>query len=253
MKRRRLAKTDIFLPILGIGTDWKGAHNAALGGKILVEAYKRGFNFWDTADSYGTHCHLREAFKSVPREKVIVSTKVSSTDYEEAKADVKKCLRELRTDYIDILLLHGIDSEAEFKSCQDAWLFLIEAKRRKIARAIGVSTHTPTVVNFMASKSKAVSDVDVVFTTVNRIGYQIYGSTLNDQLNAIRKLSKAGKSVVAMKVFGEGYPALLANKEASLAFVASLPISSLLVGIRNIHELLEDINLVKRVCQKSVS
>lgn len=37
-------------------------------------------NFWDSADQYGSHTYMREALKSVPREKVIILSKTNSTD-----------------------------------------------------------------------------------------------------------------------------------------------------------------------------
>ena len=44
---------------------------------LLHFGYDNGLIFWDAADSYGSHPHLKEALKRVPREKVTIMTKSS--------------------------------------------------------------------------------------------------------------------------------------------------------------------------------
>lgn len=76
------------------------------GGRILMESYKLGVNFWDTSDDYGSHPHVASALKHVPRKEAVVSTKTSAKSGEEARKSLRGSLRELGIDYIDIFLLH---------------------------------------------------------------------------------------------------------------------------------------------------
>src|SRR3990170_6767176 len=76
------------------------------GGRILMESYKLGVNFWDTSDDYGSHFHVASALKGLPRKEVILSTKTSARSGKEAIKSLDKSLKELNTDYADIFLLH---------------------------------------------------------------------------------------------------------------------------------------------------
>ena len=73
---------------------------------LMQAAYDQGITFWDCADQYGTHPHVKEALKRVPREKVAILTKTHASTEKEARADLDRFRRELDTDYLDILLLH---------------------------------------------------------------------------------------------------------------------------------------------------
>ena len=53
-----------------------GYHGVA---ELFRAAYDQGVNFWDSADQYGSHTYLREALKTVPRDKVVILTKSNST------------------------------------------------------------------------------------------------------------------------------------------------------------------------------
>jgi len=63
---------------MGTGTVGVGhhSHQTALGIKglsdLLLNGYDRGLRFFDSADSYGSHPHVAEALKHVPRDKVTV-------------------------------------------------------------------------------------------------------------------------------------------------------------------------------------
>src|SRR5574341_999666 len=105
----------ITLSRLAIGTGTNGIGGSSnqtrkLGIRGVADlfraAYDQGINFWDSADQYGTHPHLREALKSIPRDKVVILTKTHASTGKEMRADLDRFRRELNSDYLDILLLH---------------------------------------------------------------------------------------------------------------------------------------------------
>jgi aryl-alcohol dehydrogenase-like predicted oxidoreductase len=66
---------------LALGTGARGGGGSSdqtrkLGYKGFADlfraGYDQGINFWDSADQYGNHSYIREALKSVPREKVVI-------------------------------------------------------------------------------------------------------------------------------------------------------------------------------------
>ncbi|MGH2369404.1 MAG: aldo/keto reductase, partial [Chloroflexota bacterium] len=98
MQRVTLGKTGIEVSRLCIGTGtsgWSGHSNQTrLGFDRLVHllryAYDRGITFWDSADQYGSHPHVREALKQVGRQNVVVTTKTTSRTPEDVEADVHR-------------------------------------------------------------------------------------------------------------------------------------------------------------------
>jgi 1-deoxyxylulose-5-phosphate synthase len=113
--RITLGPRKIQLSRLAMGTGTHGGNGSSnqtrkLGyqgvAELLRAGYDQGVNFWDSADQYGSHTYLREALKTVPRDKVVILTKTNATSADGVKADIDRFRRELGTDYIDILLMH---------------------------------------------------------------------------------------------------------------------------------------------------
>src|SRR5258708_40189912 len=109
-----LGKTGIKTSRLAMGTGTVGSghhsHQTALGLKglsdLLLNGYDHGLRFFDSADSYGSHPHVAEALKHVPRDKVTVLTKTWARDPATARADLDRFRRELGTEHIDVCLMH---------------------------------------------------------------------------------------------------------------------------------------------------
>jgi len=77
-----IGKTGIQTSLLAMGTGTVGSghhsHQTALGIKglsdLLLNGYEHGLRFFDAADSYGSHPHVAEALKHVPRERLFPCT-----------------------------------------------------------------------------------------------------------------------------------------------------------------------------------
>src|SRR6202163_3556372 len=96
----------------GTGCSRHPSHKPALGvtglSELLLTGYEHGLRFFDAADSYGSHPHVAEALKHVPRDKVTVLTKTWSRDAASARADLDRLRKELGTDYLDVCLMHCV-------------------------------------------------------------------------------------------------------------------------------------------------
>src|SRR5580704_14864101 len=103
-----LGKTGIQTSRLAMGTGTVGSghhsHQTALGidglSRLLLSGYDQGLRFFDSADSYGSHPHVAEALKRVPRDEVTVLTKTWARDAVSARSDLDRFRRELGTDHI---------------------------------------------------------------------------------------------------------------------------------------------------------
>jgi aryl-alcohol dehydrogenase-like predicted oxidoreductase len=218
-----LGKTGIQTSRLAMGTGTVGvghhSHQTALGVKglsdLLLNGYDRGLCFFDSADSYGSHPHVAEALKNVPRDKVTVLTKTWARDAASARADLDRFRRELGTDQIDICLMHCLtegDWTERFKGVMDV---LSEAKQKGIIRAHGCSCHSIEALR-TATKS---SWVEVQLVRINPVGAYM-DSDPDTVVSVLREMRAAGKGVIGMKILGQGE--LRNRQDEALGYALSL-------------------------------
>jgi len=218
-----LGKTGIQTSRLAMGTGTIGyahhSHQTALGLKglsdLLLNGYDHGLRFFDSADAYGSHPHVAEALKHVPRDKVTVLTKTWARDVSTARTDLDRFRRELGIEQIDICLMHCLtegDWTSRFRGVMDV---LSEAKEKGVIRAHGCSCHSIEALR-AAAKSPWV-DVDLV--RINPIGAEM-DSDPATVVNVIREMKAAGKGVVGMKILGQG--ALRNRQDEALHYALSL-------------------------------
>jgi len=190
---------------MGTGTVGTGHHSnqTALGVKglsdLLLNGYDSGLRFFDAADAYGSHPHVAEALKHIPRDRVTVLTKTWSRDPATARADLDRFRRELGTDYLDICLMHCL-TEADWTTRYRGVMDVFEdAKQKGIIRAHGCSCHS-----IEALRAAAASPwVEVDFARINPIGSHMDADP-ETVVGVLRSMKAAGKAVVGMKILGQG-------------------------------------------------
>ena len=110
--------------------------------RCVLDAISVGYRAIDTAQSYGNEGAVGSAIAKcgVPRDQLFLTTKVwiSNEGYEKAKASIDKSLKNLRTDYIDLLLIHQ-----PFGDYYGTYRAMEEAYKAGKLRAIGVSNFYP--------------------------------------------------------------------------------------------------------------
>lgn len=117
MPTRRCGSSTLMLPILGVGCwqfgggEYWGAQSQSEVDAIVRHALEHGCNFFDTAEAYNdgeSERSLGLALRDVPREQAIVCTKIrpSNVTPVEVVAHCDASLRRLRTDYIDVYMVH---------------------------------------------------------------------------------------------------------------------------------------------------
>jgi aryl-alcohol dehydrogenase-like predicted oxidoreductase len=233
-----IGRTGIQTSLLAMGTGTVGSghhsHQTALGVKglseLLLNGYDHGLRFFDAADSYGSHPHVAEALKHVPRDKVAVLTKTWARDPATARADLDRFRKELGTDYLDICLMHCVtegDWTERFKGVMDVFS---EAKEKGIIRAHGCSCHSIEALR-AAAKSPWV-EVDLV--RINPIGSYM-DSDPDTVVKVIREMRAAGKGIVGMKILGQGD--MRTRQDEALKFALSLGLlDAFTIGAENKSE-----------------
>jgi len=166
----------------------------------LPERLRQGRYVLRSADQYGTHPHVREALKTIPRDKVVLLTKTHATTEAEMKADLDRFRRELNTDYIDILLLHMmVDSDWPEKK-KGAMAVISEAQQKGIVRTHGTSCHTLEALKTAAATPWV--EVDLARFNAAQVAMDADPNTVRTVLR--EKMKAKGKGVIGMRILGAG-------------------------------------------------
>ncbi len=238
-----LGPDKVRLTRLAIGTGTKGGRpQRELGVQGLADVlhfgYDQGLFFWDTADSYKTHPHVREALKRIPREKVTILTKTRARTAEQMRADLERFRQEIGTDYLDIVLLHALQAPNWTEERKGAMDVLAEAREKGLVRTHGVSCHSLEALQLAARTPW----VRVDLARMNPAGL-LMDSDPATVLGVLRQMKAAGKGVIGMKILGEG--GLRNRVDEALRYALSLDcLDCFTIGPENRGELAD---LVKRI------
>jgi aryl-alcohol dehydrogenase-like predicted oxidoreductase len=137
---------------------------------LLAQARELGINLLDTAPAYG-NSEERLGQLLTQRQDWVIVTKVgeefsagaSHFDFsgKHTRASIERSLRRLRTDYLDVVLIHSDGNDEAILQQGECVAALQDCKRRGQIRAIGMSTKS------VAGGLRAVRELDVVMLTYN--------------------------------------------------------------------------------------
>ena len=169
--------------------------------RCVLDAIKSGYRGIDTAQSYFNESEVGDAIVEcgVPREELFITTKVwiDHYGYEECKDSVEESLRKLKTDYLDLCLLHQPFSDyyGAYRAVEDLYA---EGK----IKAIGVSNFYPDRLTDICMFDRKV------IPAVN----QVEVNPFNAQWCAQENMEKYGVKMEAWAPFGEGRNNLFTNE-----------------------------------------
>ena len=167
--------------------------------RCVSEALKVGYRLIDTAQAYRNEEGVGAAVKNsgIARSEVFLVSKVwiSNYGYEHAKASIDESLRQLQTEYIDLMLLHQ-----PFCDYYGAYRALEDAYREGKLRAIGVSNFQPNHFIDLAS------NVDIV-PAVNQVETHVFCQ----QIKAKEYMDSFGTHIMSWGPLAEGRNGLFTN------------------------------------------
>jgi len=148
--------------------------------RLLRDAHERGVGLFDLADLYGSHSYFAGAMSGVARDRYSLVTKIwwhpgdGITEPERPDADVvvARFLKELKTDHIDLLLLHCVTSAKWPEELRRQMDLLAKLKEQGAIRALGVSCHSLAALEAAATEPW----VDSVHTRINPFSMSMDGS-----------------------------------------------------------------------------
>jgi len=240
IEKRELGKTGLKVTILGLGCAQIGAlRNFKLAVEIIETAIDLGINYIDTASTYGdAEEKVGEVMKS-RRNEVVLATKTLQRDKESSWREINTSIERLKTDYVDILQIHSVNTMAELDkitSKNGSLYSVIKAKEQGLCKHIGITGHTRPEVIKEALNRFDFETVLVPLSSVDKL--------LNDFGDVIFPVAKKKNvGVIAMKVLSDGR--VTDFVEDSLRYVFSLPISTAIVGVKSIVELKQNVEIAK--------
>jgi len=186
------------MPLLGYGVYLLTPEECE---KCVLDALEVGYRSIDTAQQYENEEQVGSALSKtdVPREDIFLTTKVwiSEYGYEKTKASIETSLKKLKTDYIDLVLLHQA-----YNDYYGAWRALEELHKEDKIKAIGVSNfYSDRLVDFC-------SFVDIK-PMVNQIEMNPYFQRDEEK----EWNDKYGVALEAWAPFGEGRVGILNDEK----------------------------------------
>jgi predicted aldo/keto reductase-like oxidoreductase len=202
---RTLGRTGIALPLVNMGS------GANMDEGLAQACFETGMRLFDTDARYrnGRHEQLlgRVVSRLGVRDQVIIVTKVHPPELRRGlspresqrllRSAVEGCLRRLKTDYIDILMVHDV---ADRRTALDPDIIeaMSRVREQGKTRFLGTATHTSMAVAIKASVEAEI--YDVVLTSIN--------FTMADDaalMRAIEHAAQKGVGIIAMKTQAGGY------------------------------------------------
>ena len=145
---RYVLNNGVEIPAVAFGT-YKAADGKSAD--VIRAAIGAGYRYFDTASFYGTETYLAEAIREsgIPRREFFIASKLWKDEmgYENVKSAFERTLNNLRTDYLDLYLIHWPLPEPGYKEWRqldkETWRAMEELYEAGKIRAIGLSNFLP--------------------------------------------------------------------------------------------------------------
>lgn len=148
------------MPLLGLGTYQCSKEDAF---NSVIAALNNGYRLIDTAQGYKNEDAVGDAVKSsgLKREEVFIVTKVNFKNFERCRESVLQSMKDLKTDYIDLVLLHW-----PYNNYYAAWRDLEKLYEEGVLKSIGVSNFEPDRLVDLINYNKVVPQVNQIETNL---------------------------------------------------------------------------------------
>ena len=227
MPERMLGKTEISLPVLGLGgagqtpISHQGREAEAIA--LIEKALELDIKYYDTAASYGPS---EERFgKVLPayRDRIYINSKTAARDYDGAWRELERSLKRLQTDYLDSWQLHHVSFTEELDiifSDNGAIKAVEEAKEQGLIKFAGITGHhEPEVI----AEGLRRYDFDTTLISLNAADVH-HPRPFSRTVLPVAQEKNVG--VIAMKVPAYGRllkPGILSSMEQAMGYSLSMP------------------------------
>ena len=237
---RALGSTGFKASIVGFG-----AMNTR-DAELIEAAIDAGINYIDTAHGYmqGVNEEIIGKVMAAKRDKVFLTTKVSRRNPDNIPEMIETSLKRLKTDHVDLLLLHGPRERDQILN-DDFMRMFDDARTKGHTRFVGFSTHS----NHAECLDLAVESK---FWEAVTVGYNYQSPP--EVTESLIKARKAGIGIIAMKtqVKGKGYSGTdipmdtISSQQAALKWVLNNQyVDTAIPGMTSFEQLAEDLAVME--------
>ncbi|MDF2633688.1 MAG: putative oxidoreductase of aldo/keto reductase family [Pelosinus sp.] len=229
MDQIRLGRTNLMVSRSGFGALPIQRISFEETKAILRKAYDNGINFFDTARMYTDSEEKIGYALSDVRSNIIIATKSQAKDKKTLFHHLETSLKNLKTDYVDILQLHNPKEIPNPEDPESLYAGLLEAKQKGMIRFIGFTNH-----NIKTAIQAAKSD------RYDTLQFPLNSLSADEDLELIDVCKEREIGVIAMKALSGG---LITNASTTFAFLRQFENVVPIWGIQKMSELEEFIAL----------
>ncbi len=253
LPQRKLGATDLVVSALGLGTvklgrntDVKYPHDFVIpddkqAADLLAMAKDLNINLLDTAPAYGNSELLLGKLLQQQRHDWVIVGKAgeeyqnnqSTYDFSPAHImnSIHNSLRNLRTDYLDVLLIHSNGDDEHIINQFDVFNTLEKAKQQGLIRYSGMSTKT------VKGGLLTLQNSDIAMVT--------YNPTATEELPVIQAAQQLNKGILIKKALASGHlNKISTNQPVQTAFdfiFQQAGVSSVILGTINARHLTDNV------------
>lgn len=230
MEKRKFGKTGLDVSLLGFG----GYHLLEIpkdeAVDLLNQYLDRGGNYVETAAAYGAGESERKIglVMETRRDECVLVSKSGGRDGVSFRKDVEQSLVNLRTDHLDVILMHAVRTPEELDQILgDGGAFeeALKLKAEGKVGHIGLSMHGQPDVLIDALQR---ADFEVVMTTINYYDVNNFPKILNE---LVPLANQKGVGIILMKPVGDGL--LWKNATPAFNYAFSMPVSTVVTGMNS--------------------
>lgn len=255
-----LGSTGRKVTMLGVGGFHVGRMSDAEAQRTIETAIAGGIRFFDAAESYVRGENERKYGKLLTpkyRDEIFLMTKTKARDGETAQKHLEASLQRMNTDYIDLWLIHQVDSIDDFDALSSRGMLEVfrKAKESGKVRHIGFSGHqNPDANKYVLAKAGKMIEANMLPVNVLDPSYHSFIREVIPELTRSKQGVIGMKSLSGGAFWGGGFEGNLSDNDRvidhitikdAIHFALSMPIDVLVTGAMNADMLQEKIDLAK--------
>lgn len=273
MPTRAFGRTGFKVGILSLGgqATLEMPDTEEISEKIINRALDLGVNYIDTAAAYGRGISQKNIGRVLKtrRKEAWISTKTHDRSYDGSMRLLEESLKSLQTDHLDLWQLHNIQRQDQVDQifARDGAIKALEkAKSEGIVRHLGITGHYEPIVLMEAIKNYPFDSILMALNAADP-------HYLSFKKYLLPEAQQRGIAIIGMKVATRGrmlstwapppmeeqpermatkLPGTITIKEA-LGYNMSLPVSTTIIGVDNVEQIEEDVQIASQFSPLSPS